>query len=629
LKNFELNKNIEESLDLEKLFYEQNIDIDWLLKNKTSSRKKISSYSLEPYQGEFGYSQKKHLLNRALLGRSNKDLLKLEGLNLDQAIDQIFKKEKLPSEPTYDFFYINSGSKEEIIEYQIDKGVPKRYSKWVNNGDPYININITLQPGKATFSVRAWLLKQFATQSTSIHWRICFFLFQLIPVHDGAVGGAKWLYEYYMKLFEYSYGNYKDLIFKITTDFGMLRYLNLTLSKKENPDENYARELLELYTVGKEGGAKFSESDVKEISKLLTGWHCGSDSWLFFERQGLTQEEQFDGYFADGPLFSWFDSQNHDASDKQLSSYFDNKVIRGREGDDGKEELDDLLTIIFENKDTSKYIARRIYQFFVNPIVDQDIEEKIIIPLSEVFKNSNFNVAETIKVLLKSDHFFDPINYNSIIKSPLEFYLSIFKELHLKYVQNPTAYEPGGGGFQIHYALANPLSKDYFIYYQLNGYLEQSGLNFTFPPSVSGWKPYYQKPIYDMFWINTHTMKKRGEIDFLVGQFHVYLQGLSGGGNGTDVIQCDLYDYISSIENFKYITPFIEGLSKRFLNSAISKETYEILKESILDGKSESYWTNLIEDFERTRNKYEYDTLKNRIRSVILKIFQLEEMHTY
>jgi len=114
-----------------------------------------------------------------------------------------------------------------------------------------------------------------------------------------------------------------------------------------------------------------------------------------------------------------------------------------------------------------------------------------------------------------------------------------------------------------------------------------------------------------------------------VGQFHVYLQGLSGGGNGTDVIQCDLYDYISSIENFKYITPFIEGLSKRFLNSAISKETYEILKESILDGKSESYWTNLIEDFERTRNKYEYDTLKNRIRSVILKIFQLEEMHTY
>ncbi len=622
-------KNIDKPIDLEKLFYEQNIDFKELLKQKESFRKKITSYSLEPYQGEFGYAQKKHLINRALIGRSNRDFLNLEALNLEQAIDQIFKKENLPSEPTYDFFYINGGSKEEIINYQIEKGVPERYSKWVNEGESYANINITLQPGKAVFSMRAWLLKQFANQNTSIHWKLCFFLYQLIPVHDNAVGGAKWLYEYYMKLFEYSYGNYKNLISKVTTDFGMLRYLNLTLSKKDNPDENYARELLELYTVGKEGGAKFTESDVKEISKLLTGWHCGSDSWLYFERQGLSESEQFDGIFADGPLFSWFDSQNHDTSDKRLSSYFDNKVIQGREGEEGKKELDDLLTIIFDNEDTSKYITRRIYQFFVNPIISPEIEEKIILPLSQVFKNSNFNIAETTKVLLKSDHFFDPINYNSIIKSPLEFYLSIFKELHLKYVQTPSAYEPGGGGFQIHYALANPLSKDYFIYYHLNNQIEQTGLNFTFPPSVSGWKPYYQKPIYDMFWINTHTMKKRGEIDFLVGQFGVYLQGLSGGGNGTDVIQCDLYDYISSIENFKYITQFIEGLTKRFLNSDIDQETFNVLKESILEGKSESYWTILIEDYERTQNKPEYDTLKNRIRSVLLKIFQLEEMHTY
>lgn len=617
------------SIDLEKLFYEQNIDLEGLLKNKASSRKKITSYSLEPYRGDFGYAQKKHLLNRALIGRSNKDLSNIEGLDLDQAIDQIFKKEDLPPEPAYDFFYINGGSKEDILKYQKEKA-PEKYTKWVNKGESYSNINFELIPGKAVFSMRAWLLKQFATQSTSIHWRICFFLYQLIPVHDNAIpGGAKWLHEYYMKLFKYSYGNYKDLIHEVTTDFGMLKYLNLTLSKKENPDENYARELLELYTVGKEDGAKFSESDVKEISKLLTGWHTGSDSLLYFQRQGFSESEQFDDvYFADGPLFSWFDPQNHDASDKQLSSYFDNKIIQGREGEEGKKELDDLLTIIFDNEDTSKYIARRIYQFFVNPLVDNETEEKIIIPLSQVFKNSNFNVAETVKVLLKSEHFFDPINYNSIIKSPLEFYLSIFKELHLKYVQNPTAFEPGGGGFQIHYALADPLAKDYFIYYHLNSYLEQSGLNFTFPPSVSGWKPYYQKPIYDMFWINTYTIKKRGEIDFLVGQFHVYLQGL-GGGDGSDVIQCDLYDYISSIKNFKYINPFIEGLTKRFLNSDVDEETFNVLKESILDGKSESYWTSLIEDYERTRNKPEYDTLKNRIRGVLLKIFQLEEMHTY
>lgn len=622
-------KNINNPIDLEKLFYDQNIDIQGILKNRESSRKKITSYSLETYQGEFGYDQKKHLINRSLLGRSNKDLLNLETLNLEQAIDEVFKQEEVPSEPVYDFYLLEGGSKESIIQWQIEKGVPNEYVKWVNEGDPFLNYNITLQPGKYRDSMYAWILKQFANQSTSIHWKLCLFLYQLIPVHEGLVGGAKWYHEYFMKLFEYSYGNYKDLIRNVTTDFGMLKYLNLDYSKKENPDENYARELLELYTVGKEGGAKFSENDVKEISKLLTGWHCGSDSWEYFERQGLSQEEQFDGYFRDGPLFSWFDPQNHDTSDKQLSSYFNNNIIKGREGEDGKKELDDLIDILFDNEDTSRYISRRIYQFFVNPIIDSDIEEKIIKPLSEVFRNSNFNIAETTKVLLKSDHFFDPINYNSIIKSPLEFTLSIFKELHLKYVQNPTAYEPGGGGFQIHPALDNPITKDYFIYNHLNDQIRNTGFDIAFPPSVSGWKPFYQKPIYDMFWINTHTLKKRGEIEFLVGQFNVYLRGLGGGGNGTDVIQCDLYEYISSINDFKNIDSFIVGITKRFLNSSIDQETFNLLKNSILNDKSENYWTFLIEDYERTSGKLEYDTLKNRIRSVLLKIFQLEEMHTY
>ena len=360
MSNLEENK----TLDLEKLFYEQNIDFKGLVKFKSSSRKNLSSYSLEPYQGEFGYDQKKHLINRALLGRSNKDLINLETLNLEQAIDEVFKQEEVPSEPVYDFYLLEEGSKESIIQWQIEKGVPNEYAKWANEGDPFLNYNITLQPGKFRESMYAWILKQFANQSTSIHWKLCLFLYQLIPVHEGLVGGAKWYHEYFMKLFEYSYGNYKDLIYDVTTDFGMLKYLNLDYSKKENPDENYARELLELYTVGKEGGVKFSENDVKEISKLLTGWHCGSDSWEYFERQGLSQEEQSDGYFRDGPLFSWFDPQNHDTSDKQLSSYFNNNIIKGREGEDGKKELDDLIDILFDNEDTSRYISRRIYKNF-------------------------------------------------------------------------------------------------------------------------------------------------------------------------------------------------------------------------------------------------------------------------
>jgi uncharacterized protein (DUF1800 family) len=620
--------NQEKPIDLEKLFYNQKIDFSEVIKNREISRKGTSSYSLEPFNGEFGYSQKKHLLNRSLIGYSHDHLKKLDDMDLNKAIERLFNLEDKPNEPTYDFYYLSD--KQNIIEDQIKKGVPDRYAKWVENGEPYQYINYTLmEAAKSRFSMNAWLLKNFANQNTSIHWRLTLFIFTIIPVWEGIAGGSKFSYEYFLKLFNHSFASYKDLIYEITTDFGMLRYLNLDFSKKENPDENFARELLELYTVGKEGGAKFSESDVKEISKILTGWHCGSDSWLYYERKGLTRDEQVDQYFSDGPLFSWFDSENHDSSDKQLSQYFNNKTIKGREGEDGRYELEDLIEVIFENKDTSKYISRRIYQFFINPIINDEIEERIIAPLSEIFIESNYNIGETAKVLLSSEHFFDSLNYNSIIKSPLEFFMSIFKELHLKNVQNPTAYEPGGGGVAIHYALKDPKSKDYFIYNQLFKHIQQSGYDITAPPSVSGWKPYYQKPIFDMFWINTYTLKKRAQLTgYLIGEFHVYLEGL-GRGDGSAVIRCDLYEYISDIEDFKNIDSFINGICNRFLNSDPGGETKSLLKNSILNEKSELYWTQLIEDYELSGSRPDYISLSNRVKSLFQKIFQLEEINTF
>ena len=621
--------NQEKPIDLEKLFYNQKIDFSEVIKNREISRKGTSSYSLEPFNGEFGYSQKKHLLNRSLIGYSNDHLKALDDMNLKQAIELIFSKEDEPNEPTYDFYYI--ADKESIINGQISKGVPEKYAKWVENGEPYQHINYTLmESAQSRLGMNAWLLKNFANQDNSIHWRLTLFIFTIIPVYEGLGGGSKFTYEYFLKLFNHSYASYKDLIYQITTDFGMLRYLNLDFSKKENPDENFARELLELYTVGKEGGAKFSESDVKEISKILTGWHCGADSWLYFERKGLTRDEQSDQYFSDGPLFSWFDSENHDSSDKQLSQYFNNQIIKGKEGEDGKNELNDLLNVIFQNEDTSKYISRRIYQFFVNPIIDDQIEEKIISPLSKIFIDTNYNIAETTKVLLSSKHFFDSSNYNSMIKSPLEFFMSIFKELHLKNVKNPTAYEPGGGGFDIHYALKDLKSKDFFIYRQLYDHIQQSGYDITFPPSVSGWKPYYQKPIFDMFWINTYTIKKRAQLTgFIIGEFHVYLRGIGGGGNGSSVIKSDIYEYISAIEDFKNIDSFLNGICNRFLNSEVGDETKNLLKNSILNEKNDLYWKQLIEDYELKRSRNEYDSLKNRVKPLLHKIFQLEEINTF
>lgn len=614
-------KILMKNLDLEKLFYDQKLNIQHLVDVRNNDSKKIKNYSLSPYTGPFGDIQKNHLLNRTLIGKSSNDLKKIKDLTIDQVIDKIFQEEQTPKNPTYDFYHIND--KDSVKQQQIERGVPDKYLKFVDNGNEYLHLNYQLLSIRYTSdNVSAWRLKNILNQNTSIHWKLWLFLHTLIPVNQYAVGKGKAMYEYTMKLFNHAFSNYKTLIYNITTDWGMLHFLNLTLSKKENPDENFARELLELYTVGKEGGSKFSENDVREVSKILTGWHAANGGEY---EQSISMDE----IYKDGPFYSWFDPNNHDSSDKKLSSYFNNDIVLGREGEDGKLELNDLLDIIFNNNDTSKYISRRIYQFFVNPIITNEIEEKIITPLSKVFIDSNFSISETLKVLVRSEHFFDSNNYNSMIKSPLDFFSSIFKELHLKYVQSPTAYEPGGGGFQLHYALQDPNSKDFYIYSQFQNYLVQTGFDLSFPPSVSGWKPYYQKPIYDMFWINSFTLKKRAQLSQnMVGEFHVYMKGLNTSP-GTDVIQCDLYEYISSIYDFKNINSFVEGILKRFSNSNVGHETKEIIKKSILNDKSDHYWRDIIEDYERTNNKPEYDILEQKVKLVLSRVFQLEEINTF
>ena len=133
-----------------------------------------------------------------------------------------------------------------------------------------------------------------------------------------------------------------------------------------------------------------------------------------------------------------------------------------------------------------------------------------------------------------------------------------------------------------------------------------------------------------MFWINTYTIKKRAQLTgFIIGEFHVYLRGIGGGGNGSDVIKCDIYEYISAIEDFKNIDSFLNGICNRFLNSEVGDETKNLLKNSILNEKNDLYWKQLIEDYELKRSRNEYDSLKNRVKPLLHKIFQLEEINTF
>ena len=294
--------NQEPPIDLVEQFYKENVDLKAIL-NSRKARKEVTA-GLEPYTGEFGPAQKKHLLNRTMVGMAKRHMDDLEGLSLDEAIDLIFTPEEL-GEPVNNYFM------------EMDAAAYKdRYeSDDVGPGEPFINrpykkLGPTFEEqfGWERFrSIKSWIYKSFYDQKTSIHWKLFLFLFNLTPTKQMDMGGHKYMFIYIKLLFNSSISSYKDFIYNLTIDPSMLNYLNLQLSRKETPDENYAREVQELFTVGKRPFSKFTEEDVRGVARALVGWE--------FDYEAIVYSEGHESVVDFRP---W----NHDTEDKIFSSFY-------------------------------------------------------------------------------------------------------------------------------------------------------------------------------------------------------------------------------------------------------------------------------------------------------------------
>ena len=155
----------------------------------------------------------------------------------------------------------------------------------------------------------------------------------------------------------------------------------------------------------------------------------------------------------------------------------------------------------------------RLYQFFVYPVVSDYAEEQIIKPLAEVMRNSNYSLAETLKVLLSSEYFFAEEFYNSMISSPLDFTFKVMKGLSIldgdlvRWEDNTYVSYFAEDLSQFDEKLLKPDTRSYFFFRHMSWRTYQLGMGIHNPPSVSGWPAFYQDPIYDLYWINSVTIK--------------------------------------------------------------------------------------------------------------------------
>jgi hypothetical protein len=607
-------KKMQPPIDLVKAFEKDNIDLAPFQKSKVLAKQVQGS--INRYTGEFGIKQKRHLLNRTMVGFASRHLKDLDGLSLEQAVDLIFTYTDL-GEPINNYYNYFSAEAYKDTYGSDDVGPGEPFiSRPLRTNDQIPSENAGAERQAALSS---WHHYSMYNQPTNVGWKFFLFLHNLTPVSDEHTS-QKWMYSYIKMVYDAPYRNYKDYIYDLTLHPIMLVYLNLAFSQKDTPDENFAREVQELFTVGKRPFAQFTESDVKEAARILVGW-------------GYDYNNQFTEGFLHTPQFN---DHNHDTGNKQFSSFYSNTLIQGRQGQAGADELKEFYDMIFETDEVAIYLSRRLFQFFVYPVLTDDVEENIIRPLAAVMRSSNYSLAETLKVLLSSEYFFAEDFYNSMIKSPLDYSMGILKETN--YLEGDLVDHDGQGNdfnsffnedrgrFPDMLFDKNHRVHTFFGNGFQHHYLPNQGFSVLYPPSVSGWPAYYQEPVYDLFWLNSVTIKAKKR--FCEG---LVMWGINLDFTSTIKLKISLWNFFQDLRNPSDVDDFINEVSAKFLSASIPEKNYQSLRIALVGGESLSdyYWTQAVTNFLQRKDKEAYNTLYTRTERFLILLFDLNEIHVF
>lgn len=522
---------------------------------------------INTYTGPWTDQEVIHLLKRTMFGAKKADVDYFRNLSMNQAVDELLTPTALPPDPPVKEYVTSANAT------NPDTGIAQG-TTWVND----INNDGTVQAQRRA-SYKKWMTGVMINQDRSIREKLIMLLVDHFGNETADVGHGNWAYRQHSLIRQHALGNYKDLVRNITTDLMMLRYLNGYLNQAAAPDENYARELMELYTLGKGPGSGFTESDVKEAAKVLTGWQINATTWT-----------------------AVFNANRHSTVNKTFSSYFNNTVITGRTGATaGMLELNDLLNMIFAQQEVAKFIVRKVYRWFVYYAIDAGTEANVISPLADIFRNSNYEIKPMLSALFKSEHFYDMLNRGCYIKSPADIVVGSLREMNVQ-------FRP-----------ATDWDTNYGLWNTFFNWMVNMGQNLHDPPNVSGLPAYYQEPSFHEIWINADSLPKRN-------QFTDTMFNTGYGRNGFRV-QFNAVAFAQSLSNPGNPNDLVDEALKYFYRNEISAQSKAQIKTQILltNQQWDYYWTNAWAAYVSNPSVANFNTVNTRLRSLFQYFFNLSE----
>ncbi|MFQ5642812.1 MAG: DUF1800 family protein, partial [Thiogranum sp.] len=237
--------------------------------------------------------------------------------------------------------------------------------------------------------LKSWWYREMISTPAPLTERMTLFWHNHFTSSLRKVKWAPLLYRQNTLFRQHATGNFAALLRAVSRDPAMLIYLDNARSKSGNPNENFARELLELFTLGE---GHYGEDDIKAAARAFTGWTLDPDHAGF-------------RYAA-----RW-----HDAREKTFLGWT------------GNWDGDDILDILLQQPQLARHISRRMWREFVSPQAD----EKEITRIAAAFRNSGYEIKPLLRELLLSKAFRDPAGYGSLVKSPVELLVAIRNSVEL------------------------------------------------------------------------------------------------------------------------------------------------------------------------------------------------------
>ena len=527
--------------------------------------------AIKTYTGTWDENKAAHLLRRTLFGPTYKQIKEAESLGMNATLDSILT---LPTQ-TYPLTVSN------------DEQIAKIGETWVDKPYPTDSQKIQLTNNKRNESLGCWTMENITKGNFSIVEKMSLFWQNHFAAEYS--NDARATYNYITLLRTNALGNFRELVKDITIDPCMLMFLNGNSNTQKKPNENYSRELLELFSVGKgpQVGAgdytNFTEEDIKQGAKILTGWNV----------KGVLSS-------IEKTTSSYFISSKHDISSKTLSNRLGSVVIQNGNEKEYKTYIDHL----FSTNVPALFICKKLYRWFVNYDITDEIQKTVIEPLAQLLVESDYEIKPVLKSLLSSEHFYDVKMVGTIIKNPMEFLFSLTNSTNSRF--NFTT--------EINYSFLKEI-------YSFSAVI---GMNYFRPPSVGGWTAYYQAPSFTRLWMNSSYVKLRFDV-----ATYLLTDGFKSKVDSSTIFTINVIDYVQGLSNPKSAPQIVDDTVLVFCPKGLTDQVKTTLKLILTDGQPDFEWTLQYDEYIKdSSNVMKKNAIIGRLRQFLSYLFKLPEFQT-